>query len=269
MLCRAKVNLTLHVGALMTSGDWKGYHPVDSLVVFAEFGDQLGFEPASQTSLFLSGRFGNGLTVGADNLILQAMQHCNAPPHKIHLTKNLPISSGLGGGSANAAAILRRFDPDMRVKAVALGADVPVCRRSETALMQGVGERVTPLPGLGTVCAVLVNPGIAVSTAKIFKLYDSRHRAAEPQSTLSSGSLIDRAKTGHNDLEAVAMELEPCIADVLSDIGQQAGCRLARMSGSGATCFGLFDNALSASNAASALQNNYDWVVATRLGDVS
>lgn len=265
--CRAKVNLTLHVGAPLQGGRWANYHPVESLVVFADVGDQLTFVSGPETTLTIDGPFGTGLSAGPDNLILRAFRLCDAPPQAILLTKNLPVSSGLGGGSANAAAVLRRFDPNGQVDDASLGADIPVCRLSQTAMMTGIGERVEPVPGLGTVAAVLVNPGVPVSTAAIFQSYDSRRPAREPKQTARRGTLLDRALSGANDLESDAKNVAPEIATVLAALGTQPGCDLARMSGSGATCFGLFSDQAAAARAAAAVSRPDWWVVACELGD--
>jgi len=268
VLCRAKVNLTLHVGAPIASGGgWEGYHPVESLVVFADVGDRVSVSPADQTSLIIDGPFGEGLTAGPDNLILKAMTACEAPPQTLRLTKNLPVSSGLGGGSANAAAILRLFDSQGAVDAVSLGADVPVCRLSQTAMMTGIGERVTPLPDLGSVAAVLVNPRIPVSTARIFARFDDGNPQGEPALTSRTGSLLDRARSGTNALESAAVKEAPAIQFVLDALREQADCQLARMSGSGASCFGIFASDASARAAAACLSQKGWWAVATRLGD--
>lgn len=267
MWCRAKVNLTLHVGAPLQGGRWANYHPVESLVVFADIGDDVNLVPAMATTLMIDGPTGARLSAGPDNLILRALNLCDAPPHAIHLSKHLPVSSGLGGGSANAAAVLRAFDPDGHVDDASLGADIPVCRLSQTAMMMGIGEQVTLVPDLGTVAAVLVNPGVPVSTAAIFQAYDSRHPAALPKQTTSQGSLLERARSGTNDLEADAIGVAPEIAAVLTSLRAQPGCELARMSGSGATCFGLFVDGAAAAHAAEALSRPDWWVVATQLGD--
>jgi 4-diphosphocytidyl-2-C-methyl-D-erythritol kinase len=269
MLCRAKVNLTLHVGAPIASGRWSGYHPVESLVVFADIGDDIAFSPSAENNLIIDGPFGTGLTVGPGNLISKALSACGAPPQSARLTKRLPISSGLGGGSTNAAAVLRVFDSEGRVDSAALGADVPVCRLSRTAMMEGIGEQVTPVPGLGAVPAVLVNPRVPVSTGTIFENYDARKPPANPQQTARQGTLMERAMSGTNDLQAAAIVEVPEIQSVLNALETRSGCDLARMSGSGATCFGLFDSDASAESAAHALSQRGWWAVATRLGDES
>ncbi|MGJ8559868.1 MAG: 4-(cytidine 5'-diphospho)-2-C-methyl-D-erythritol kinase [Litorimonas sp.] len=267
MLCRAKVNLTLHVGAPITSGRWSDYHPVESLVVFADIGDEITVEPATEDKLIIGGPFGSGLTAGPDNLILKALRQCGAPPQSVHLTKRLPVSSGLGGGSANAAAILRMFDPYERVDDATLGADIPVCRLSQTSMMEGIGDQVSPVPNLGLLPAVLVNPGVPVSTSDIFRAYDSRHPPEVPRLTAREGGLLERALSGTNDLEAPAIVEAPEIGAVLTMLRAQPECDLARMSGSGATCFGLFSNDAAATRAADILSQYGWWAVATRLGD--
>jgi len=267
MLCRAKVNLTLHVGAPMPSGRWAGYHPVESLVVFAEVGDLIEFTPSAKHSLSIDGPFGVGLTVGSDNLISKALSACGAPPHFVRLTKQLPVSSGLGGGSTNAAAVLRMFDPRGRVDDAALGADVPVCRLSKTAMMEGIGERISPILGLGSVAAVLLNPSVPVSTGSIFQSYDARNPPVNPRQTARRGTLLERAISGVNDLEGDAILKAPIIQTVLEALREQPGCDLARMSGSGATCFGLFASDAAATRAAEILSKRGWWAVATRLGD--
>jgi len=212
---RAKVNLTLHVGARISSGKWEGYHPVESLVVFADFGD-------------------------------------------------------VGGGTADAAAVLRVFDPKGRVSPLKLGADGPVCHLSRTAMMEGIGEVITQQPGLGQLSAVLINPGVAVSTGAIFKAMDAAPRDKVPAITSRQGDLLSRALSGENDMQEVAVAQAPIIADVLRSLAQQAGCELARMSGSGATCFGIFRSdaqAAAAAKAISAAQSSW-WVRPCRLGDL-
>lgn len=269
MLCRAKINLTLHVGGPIASGRWAGYHPVESLVVFADIGDQLTFrEGQGGHAMEIEGPFSEGLSASSDNLVLQALEACQAPPTRVTLTKNLPVSAGLGGGSANAAAVLRQFGSDGS-NAVDLGADVPVCFRSETSMMEGIGETLTALPGLGRLPAVLVNPGRPVSTGAIFRAYDATEPSENPATTARTGSLLDRARSGTNNLQSIAIRLEPSIKDVLQAIESQSGCELARMSGSGATCFGLFETSAQAREAARNLSTPGWWSVSTWLGEAA
>lgn len=288
---RAKINLTLHVGRVVEDQESQffGYHPVDSLVVFADFGDILGVEAAPETRLTLQGPYSRDLAEGRqntdDNLILRALRYtqdmsADRTSHfAFDLVKNLPIASGIGGGSADAAAALKLLEPYFNLTecqwheiAVKIGADVPVCRLSETAFMRGIGEQVTPLPGLGTINAILVNPNKAVSTGKIFKAFDGD---LAPDHTLleqaKTGNLLSRARAGRNDLEAAAIALCPDIARVINLIAAQDGCELTRMSGSGATCFGLFPDAASAQNAAQHVKSARPdwWVKPCKFGQIA
>lgn len=279
---RAKINLTLHVGRIIEdrADPFFGYHPLDSLVVFADVTDALTCKLADETSLDIFGPFGTELETGEDNLILKAYRaaarHTNCPPLNFTLEKNLPIAAGIGGGSANAAAALRLIrrhadmpEQDWQDIALKLGADVPVCFASRTARMTGIGESVTPLDGAGQLQAVLVNPGVQVLTRDVFKSLDSRGAKETPRPQKTNGDLLTRALDGRNDLEASAMAAQPVIADVLRALGSEAGCQLARMSGSGATCFGIFETraaALKAADSITALQPNW-WVQAAQLGE--
>ena len=269
---RAKINLTLHVGRVIKdpSDPYYGYHPLDSLVVFADIGDELEIFDAEKTTLSIGGPFGMGLTAEGDNLILRALKAANASPQSVTLEKHLPVSAGIGGGSANAAAILRMCDIDDVGMAVSLGADVPVCLRSETAHMTGIGDDVTLIPDMGQLHALLVNPRVAVSTGAIFKAFDASPDIREtPRPMRANGDLLSRALDGRNDLEPIAMAQAPVIGDVLRMLASQNGCQLARMSGSGATCFGVFESsrALRKAEAAIRAQAPEWWCVATLLGD--
>ena len=269
---RAKINLTLHVGRVIKdpSDPYYGCHPLDSLVVFADIGDELEIFDAEKTTLSIGGPFGMGLTAEGDNLILRALKAANASPQSVTLEKHLPVSAGIGGGSANAAAILRMCDIDDVGMAVSLGADVPVCLRSETAHMTGIGEDVTLIPDMGQLHALLVNPRVAVSTGAIFKAFDASPDIREtPRPMRANGDLLSRALDGRNDLEPIAMAQAPVIGDVLRMLASQNGCQLARMSGSGATCFGVFESsrALRKAEAAICAQAPEWWCVATLLGD--
>ena len=281
---RAKINLTLHVGRpiLDPHDKFLGYHPVDSLVVFADIGDDVGVEASPVTRLTLQGPYSRDLAVSDDNLILRAercVQHI-AGQQDAHfafdLVKNLPVSSGMGGGSADAAAALRLLEPYVDLTesqwhdtAVHLGADVPVCRLSKTAHMTGIGEEVKALDGLGQIDAVLVNPNVAVSTAQIFKNFDAAAPQDTPRPQKMSGSLLERALDGRNDLQPIAIDLCPEIADVLTAISAQDACDLSRMTGSGATCFGLFSDVAAAQNAADEIARLRPdwWVKSCKFGD--
>lgn len=269
-IARAKVNLTLHVGKTISDGIFKGYHPVDSLVVFADFGDVITVESAKVAGFEISGPFAPGLEANSDNLVVRALNLAKTPPKKVFLEKHIPVAAGLGGGSANAAAILRRFDPQKLVNDVQLGADVPVCRISRTSWMQGVGEKVQPIANLGQTPALLVNPLIAVSTGAVFKAFDSKDREEFPAENVTKGSLLERAIRGRNDLQPVAIETAPIIKSVITEIQAQKGCQLARMSGSGASCFGLFGSLEEANAATDAIKTSHPdwWVRACQIGDL-
>ncbi len=270
---RAKINLTLHVGRKIADphDPFYGYHPIDSLVTFADIGDDLSLEQTGTVhSLDITGPFAKGLDNGAENLILRALKSAHSPPTHVTLVKNLPVAAGIGGGSANAAAILRMLGQDDLHLAVGLGADVPVCLKSKTAHMTGIGEDVTHWPGLGQIHSVLVNPGIRVSTADIFKDYDGVSDIRDtPRPQTYEGDLLEHALDGQNDLQRIAIVKAPIIETVLSTLEAQAECRLARMSGSGATCFGLFTDSQSAEIAAQNIKSSFPdwWVVPTVLGD--
>lgn len=285
-LARAKINLTLHVGRLIsdTSARFYGYHPLESLVVFADTADELTAAPASVTSLSISGPFAQALEGDEDNLILKAIEktaaHVAVPPLSVRLVKNLPVAAGLGGGSANAAAMLRLLRGHIDLPshvwadiALSLGADVPVCLLSQTAYMRGIGEQVQAANGLGTLFAVLVNPRMAVPTGAVFKTFDAQSGTLAPPETLraprQSGSLLSRALAGRNDLEDPAAVHCPVISDVLRALAGRQGAMLARMSGSGATCFALFERRSQALEAAKTLSLNSPnwWVKAAVLGE--
>ncbi len=271
LIARAKINLTLHVGAALSEGAFKGYHPLDSLVVFADFGDVLNVRPALESELSIIGEFSKGLSLQGDNLINRALSAAKAPSLNVELNKVIPVSAGLGGGSANAAAILRRFDKERDVEDAKLGADIPVCRLSQTAMMRGIGEDVTSVPSLGQVSAVLVNPRQAVSTAAIFKNFDAMRHSGDPIPTQMSGTLLERAQAGRNDLEHFAIEQAPVILDVLNALDHTPDRDLFRMSGSGATCFALYPSDEAARFAAAHIKRNHSawWVRACKLGDMN
>ena len=258
----AKVNLHLHVVGKRADG----YHLLDSLAVFAGTGDEVRAEAADDLSLTLDGPFAAGLAAEQDNLVLRAARSLAdwagiAPRARLALTKNLPVASGIGGGSADAAAALRALvrlwgltPPADALAALAarLGADVPVCLASHPARMGGIGEILTAAPRLPVCGLALVNPGVAVSTPEVFRARRGGFSApadlpdAWPDAAAMAGDLV---RLG-NDLQAPAVALRPAIADALAAMAAAPGCRLARMSGSGATCFGLFDDDAAAASAA-------------------
>ena len=258
----AKVNLFLHVIGRRADS----YHLLDSLVVFAEVGDEVRMEPADCLSLGVEGPFAGGLTTGADNLVLRAARGLAeaagiVPWGRLTLRKNLPVASGIGGGSADAAAALRllcrawRVGPDPGVLArlaERLGADVPVCRAGRASRMGGVGERLEPAPALPVCGIALVNPGVALATADVFRARRGAWSApAElPARWPDAAAMAADLARQRNDLEPAAVALQPVIADVLAALAATPGCLLARMSGSGATCFGLYASADAAARAA-------------------
>jgi 4-diphosphocytidyl-2-C-methyl-D-erythritol kinase len=273
----AKLNLFLHVIGRRPDG----YHLLDSLVAFADCGDVLHASDATDLSLTTTGPFAAGLAGEADNLVLRAARalaaEAGVPAHaRLVLEKHLPVASGIGGGSADAAATLRmlsrlwRIEPDPAVLerlALRLGADVPACLHSRPVRMGGVGERLDPAPVLPACFVLLVNPGAAVATATVFRARSGGFSAPAhlPDRWPDVVAMAVDLATQSNDLEAPARGLCPVIGDVLISIAQQPGCLLARMSGSGATCFGLFADATAAEHAAGAMAREGWWVWAGAL----
>ena len=255
----AKVNLTLHI----TGQRADGYHLLDSLVVFCGIGDRVTVQPSAALSLTITGPQAQSLTAQDDNLVLQAARAMDAKlGAALTLDKHLPVASGIGGGSADAAAALRALSklwerplPDAQA-VLALGADVPVCLRGVPARMRGIGDRVDRVAGLPPVHIVLVNPRVAVPTAAVFQTLATKHNAAMPDTLPHWTDATDLAQwltTQRNDLELPARAHAPVIATVLAAIVAQPGALIARMSGSGATCFGLFATAAAAKQAADAI----------------
>lgn len=271
----AKINLTLHV----TGQRDDGYHLLDSLVCFAHVGDRLTVSPALSNQLTVMGRYAGAVPTGDDNLIWRAAGLLKGT-FNVTLEKNLPVASGIGGGSADAAAALSAMTsvlncpmPGLEAQ-LSLGADVPVCVMGGLVRMRGIGDQLEPLDTGGFPWPmVLVNPGVPVSTPAVFRNLSSKTNApmASPHELGPSPSqmdgFIDWLAQQRNDLEAPAKELVPAVGDVLDRLQAQSGCLLARMSGSGATCFGIFaedDAARSAAKALSAEQP--DWWVAPSIG---
>ncbi len=265
----AKVNLALHV----TGRRADGYHLLDSIVVFPRLGDRLEAEPAEGLSLSVAGPFADALGSGADNLVLRAATSMRPPGRgaALRLTKSLPVAAGLGGGSADAAAALRLLarvwdaplPPSDRV--TALGADVPVCLSGRATRMRGIGERLTPLV-LPPFWIVLANSGARVATAAVYEGLGSRDNAPlpKPPAFAHAPALFDWLADRRNDLEPPALRLAPSIGDALTALAAQPACALARMSGSGATCFGLFAEegpALASATALRAAEPAW-WVIA-------
>lgn len=275
----AKVNLYLHV----TGRRADGYHLLDSIAVFPAVGDVLHAAPAEALSLTVTGPFGTTLAEEPDNLVLRAARAlaarlpAPAPGARLVLEKNLPVASGIGGGSADAAAALRLlaqlWNATVALPALALplGADVPVCLESRPARMGGIGETLGPAPMVPACGIVLVNPGVAVATPAVFR---ARTGDFSPAARLPAGwgdataMAADLARL-RNDLEAPAITLCPLIAAVLAALRAVPTCLLARMSGSGATCFGLFADTASAVAAARALGRPGWWCWGGALDHIS
>jgi 4-diphosphocytidyl-2-C-methyl-D-erythritol kinase len=275
----AKINLYLHVGDRRADG----YHELESLVAFADIGDSVHVSRADRLSLVVDGPFADGLT-GVDNIVPKAAQAFavntgQIVPVRIVLTKNLPVASGIGGGSGDAAATLRALDElypgsaneeELHDIALALGSDVPACLISKPLLMRGRGERLSPLSAFPETPIVLVNPRVALATAAVFRRLDERSGTGNPALASLTGhrALVSLLKERRNDLEAPARDLEPAIGDVLDELARMPGILLARMSGSGATCFGIFDRPSDAEMAAIALSHSNPawWVKAAKLG---
>jgi 4-diphosphocytidyl-2-C-methyl-D-erythritol kinase len=276
----AKVNLTLHV--LGRRAD--GYHEIESLVAFADVGDELTFTPGGALTLAVDGPTAAAAGETADNLVLKAARGLAERVEGLKLgsfalTKRLPVAAGLGGGSADAAAALRLLarenglaldDTRLMQAARATGADVPVCLDPKARVMRGIGEILSEPLDLPKLPAVLVNPGVAVPTKDVFaalRLQPSG-RVARPALPQDKAGVMDWImSTGHNDLGDPAIALQPVISDVLTELQMFPRCLAHRMSGSGATCFGLFDSTHSAKAAARELQADHPtwWVRATVL----
>ena len=265
----AKVNLFLHVGARRADG----FHPLQSLAVFTGAGDVLRAQDAPQLVLTLDGPFAAGLQAEADNLVLRAARALAAQAGTragaaLTLTKNLPVASGIGGGSADAAAALRALkrlwkleidDAALQEIAVMLGSDVPVCVPSASAYMEGRGEILTPAP-LPRLPILLVNPGVAVPTRDVFAALQTRSGAemSLPRDGFSdASSLLRFLASTRNDLEAPARAIQPVIGTVLDALAALPGVLSARMSGSGATCFALFEDDAACASGGAALQAAY------------
>ena len=280
----AKVNLTLRI--LGRRAD--DYHELESLVVFARLGDRLTLSPDGALGLDIDGPTAAAAGDIADNLVLRAANALMAltedlRPGRFGLTKHLPVAAGLGGGSADAAAALRLLarlnelaqqDPRLEEAARQTGADVPVCLQPRGRLMRGIGEILSAPLDLPALAAVLVNPGVAVPTKDVFAKLGLRSGETcgsadevDPRRLQDRDALMAYLRAHPNDLERPAVALQPVIAQVLAVLADQKGCALARMSGSGATCFGLFGSDAEAAAAARALASSRPawWVVATVL----
>lgn len=252
----AKINLTLRVGALRPDG----YHPVDSIVVFADWGDQLRVQPAERLTLTVDGPAAAGVPTGPDNLVLQAVEALAKAAGRdaagdINLTKTIPSGAGIGGGSADAGAALRAFNrlwaldwPEDMLAGIGaeIGSDVPACVWSRPLRMSGRGERIRPIEGWPDFPALLVNPGVSVATGPVFSAFDASGDgtgpAFWPSTDLSRDKVLAALAAAANDLTGPACETVPVIRDVIAALEDSAQARLVRMSGSGATCFALYDS---------------------------
>jgi 4-diphosphocytidyl-2-C-methyl-D-erythritol kinase len=260
---RAKLNLALHVRKRRADG----FHELETLFAFVTYGDEVRVSDADTPSFKVTGAFADGLAGEGDNLVTRAADGFAAtfgalPPLAIELVKRLPVSSGIGGGSADAAATLRALARRMGIdtaelKPIAeqLGSDVPACLFGHTAIGRGRGERLERVPGLDGAPVLLVNPGVAMATRDVFAAWDGIDRGALP---VGAAAVI--ASEGRNDLEPPARSIAPVIGDVLHLLANQPDVLLARMSGSGATCFALCTDATARSRAAAAIRaERPDW----------
>ena len=265
----AKINLTLHV----TGQRADGYHLLDSLVMFADIGDVVSVSEGTGLKLDITGPEAAGVPMEG-NSVLQAARFIGQSGLEFSLVKNLPTAAGIGGGTADAAAALRAISEFRGVSVpenvLPLGADVPVCLRGRAARMSGIGEVLADVPTLPKVWAVLVNPRVAVSTPAVFAALEKRDNAAMPAVIPAFSTARDMAGWlggQRNDLETAAIKAQPIVADVLEHLRNVSGQMLVRMSGSGATCFALFESAEMADSAAGkiALARPDWWVKATAL----
>jgi 4-diphosphocytidyl-2-C-methyl-D-erythritol kinase len=272
----AKINLSLHVGAPLANGR----HPLASIVSFADVGDVLTLE-RGENALTLTGPFAAALT--GENLISRALAALGVSA-RVSLEKNLPVASGIGGGSADAAAALRGAralfdlkadDAELGAIAARLGADIPVCIASQPAWMTGAGEVIQAL-ALPELHAVLVNPGVALATAAVYARFDALGAARPvldalpPPAWPAAQDAIAGLMAMTNDLEPAAIDLAPEIGAVLEELRGAANVRLARMSGSGATCFALVSDARAARALADAIRTRHGgwWAAPIRLGAI-
>jgi len=276
----AKVNLFLHVGG----PDDEGYHPISSLMVFADVGDEVALQASEALAFETTGPFGSEIPAGDDNLVMRAVAAFRGriamplPPFRLLLDKRLPISAGLGGGSSDAGAALRLLrdalapalaDADLETVAGSLGADGAVCLWGRPALAEGRGERLSAAPELPPLHAVLVNPLVPSPTGAVYRAYDSavaaegEARPWMPEAFESAEEVAAwLAMATRNDLEAPAVRLEPLIGQVLETLRDEPEVLLARMSGSGATCFALCAGDFEAEGLAERLQTlRPDWWV--------
>ena len=273
MLAPAKVNLYLHVVGKRTDG----YHLLDSLFVFADYGDKITIEPDDHLSLTI---LNSDLSCGEDNIIIKATRKLadflgKEPNVQIVLEKNLPIASGIGGGSTDAAATLLGLiqlwqvqieKTDLMKIALELGADVPSCIEKIPVQVSGIGEKLAPAPAVPKLPMILVNPNKPVSTPMIFKtrapVFSEAMPFVEPVKEIDE--FIDELKKRHNDLQPTACQIEPAVQDVLNELFACPLTLFNQMSGSGGTCFGLFKTSIDAEKTADLIKSRHpDWWVQT------
>ncbi|RWK42362.1 MAG: 4-(cytidine 5'-diphospho)-2-C-methyl-D-erythritol kinase [Mesorhizobium sp.] len=272
----AKINLALHV----TGRRADGYHMIESLAVFTRFGDRVDIELTDSDGFFVSGRYASAVPLDDGNLVVKARDALrkqagprHTPPVAIRLEKNLPVASGVGGGSSDAATVLRGLietwrldldDADLARVGLSLGADVPMCLMARPLIARGVGDELSAVPGFPALGLVLVNPGTAIATAEVFNALSDRDNEGLPPLPrgLDFHSIRNWLEITRNDLEPAARAIQPAIGKALSVLNK-AGAGFARMSGSGATCFGLFETGNVAKRAAVDIRSRHpDWFVA-------
>jgi 4-diphosphocytidyl-2-C-methyl-D-erythritol kinase len=284
-IARAKINLTLRVIGRRADG----YHELESLVAFADVADRLTLQPGGAPRLAVSGPFASASGATADNLVLKAAAALGArvdglQAGRFELDKTIPVAAGIGGGSADAAAALRLLaranglagdDARLMTAALAVGADVPVCLAQRACVMAGVGERLSPPLALPKLPALLVNPGVALATRDVFKAFaelrggqTASEQIAPHQVPLDRAGLLAWLERQGNDLTEAAIVRAPAVGAVLTALGGLPGVRLARMSGSGSTCFALFDAAAEATAGADRLRSTQAgwWIHAGAIG---
>ena len=259
-LAPAKINLALHI----TGRRGDGYHALDTLAVFTGYGDRIHIEPAGEDRFCLSGPMASGLDAGGANLVTRARDLLRTvryfPPVSIRLEKNLPVASGIGGGSSDAAATLRALDAafslgldvaDLAAIAAPLGADLPMCVHGLPLRASGIGEVVRPLKGFPSLAIVLVNPGEYVSTPDVFRALQSRDNPPlpAPDGLGTAGQVVEWLASTRNDMQDAAIGICPAIVQALEALEGERPL-FSRMSGSGATCFALFEDERAAEKAA-------------------
>ncbi len=272
-IAHAKVNLALHVTRRLSNG----YHAINSLIVFTRFGDGVELALSDVSTLAASGPFRAHVPQGNDNLMFQGLNRLQLSKRcdfAIALDKKIPVGAGLGGGSSNAATVLKlasrmlsRPLPSVE-ELTALGADIPVCVVGKTCVVAGTGNIIEPLDSCPALSLLLVNPDVSLATGLVF---ENLQRTENPSlsklpSNLSLDELMAWLRCQRNDLEETAIRLCPVISDALRCIAVSSGCLLARMTGSGPTCFGIYDSLAKADEAAAAIRQNHpSWWVQTSM----